>query len=487
MSLDFLLSLIAIFVAVYSILNPVQRKSFGIFFPWKFFIGSIILSFILVSLPYFAAEYHIVTILQWDNVLKYWAFVIPVGILAIGIFRYIQARLTLSVEKKLRSFLDACLRENLFDEFERIIQRNRKIICKFSEETILRIFNPKFIRILFQSNSWVHLDLVSDERVIDKMGQLRHDLVDRVIRELLKTQDSPLQSSVVKKYGGKEFCYVFDSEQALIEKTFQNPNWYLNSSAHYPLVISAWEEISSGKLDEIYNSNGRLYESRQGVSARASCIVFLAVKTHVMAIESALENKTSGDFYVSDLWQIFEAIAKHSEHNPSVWKNSKANSEHPTPYAFLLKTITNDFRTLSGDCIKNIIFANGQDNLGGMISALAGCWSACVWCIAKSKNNVSDRFRDEIIEDYLNFILQLGFAPQEIFFQDIKGVSFDEWRDIFVEQIKERFASVNNDKSCLLNVINKLDSGKIYVQNGKDWLLRELNLLNAKNNHRIRS
>lgn len=479
MSLDFLLSLIAIFVAVYSILNPVQRKSFEIFFPWKRFIGGIIFSFILVSLPYFAAEYHIVPILQLDKVLEYWAFVIPVSILATGIFRYIQARLTLSAEKKLRSFLDACLRENLFDEFERIVQRNRKIICRFSEKTILRIFNPKFIRVLFQSNSWVHLDLLSDEQGINKMGQLRHDLVDRVIRELLKTQDSPLHSVVFKKYGGKEFCYVFDSEQALIEKTFQNPKWYLNSNARYPLVISAYEEISSGKLDEIYNSNGRLYESMQGISARASCIVFLSVKTHVMAIESAIEGNVSGDFYILDLRQIFEAVLKHSKYNLSVWEDSKANSEHPTPYSFLLKTITNDFRTLSRDCIKNIIFAKGQDNLGGMISALAGCWSACVWCIAKSKNNVSDRFRGEIIEEYLNFILKLGFAPQEIFFQNHNGVSFDKWRDVFVGQLKERFAVIKDGKDCLLNVVSKLDRGKIYVQNGRVWLLGELNKNNS--------
>jgi hypothetical protein len=92
----------------------------------------------------------------------------------------------------------------------------------------------------------------------------RHGAVDVVVRELLRSDVSPLRSAVIARYGGLEHLRYSLSERALMDRTFQNPKWYFEASAHYPLVISAVEVLRSGKLDADYNDIGRDYEADQG-------------------------------------------------------------------------------------------------------------------------------------------------------------------------------------------------------------------------------
>jgi hypothetical protein len=51
---------------------------------------------------------------------------------------------------------------------------------------------------------------------------------------------------------------------------------------------------------------------RRGISRRAHCPVYLALKAEVLAIESALVKCVEKDFYVSDLWDIFRAVQERS-------------------------------------------------------------------------------------------------------------------------------------------------------------------------------
>jgi hypothetical protein len=175
----------------------------------------------------------------------------------------------------------------------------------------------------------------------------RHRAVDVVVRELLRSGVSPLRSAVVSRYGGLEHFIYAESERALIEKTFQSPQWYFESGAHYPLTISSVEALRSGKLDTDYNDVGRDYEVSQGISRRSRCPIYLATKTEVLAIEAALEGHIEKDFYVSDLFDIFRAVKERSKYDEAVWLSPLSNSEFPTPYAYLLYTITSDLEDLS--------------------------------------------------------------------------------------------------------------------------------------------
>lgn len=480
MSLGLFLTFIAIVVAGYGILNQVQRASLSIFFPWKMFILGMFISFILALLPYFETVYEWNISPGWKAASELAAFIIPIGVLVWGFLKCSQARLALKRKDKFSDFLKVCLRENLFDEFNRITQKNQNCIYKFPQEIIQVMFNPKLVRSLFQSHSWLPLQLLADIEFIEKVDNIRLNIVNIVVREMLILQESPLKSAIFHKFGGEQFPYIFsDSENELIENTFQNPDWYLKTNAHYPLVTYAWEEIHSGKLDEMYNNRGRLYETSQGVSLRSNCIIFLSLKTHVIAIQNAIEGKRSEDFYISNLFDIFRAVREHSKYNPLVWEDKTVNFEYPTPFAFLLHEIVWDFQELSTRCI-NVAFDRSNNIIGAprrIAENLAMSWSFCIWDITRSHDNVSESFRNCIIENYLNFVLQVGFGPSEILGPQASQISLNDWRNIYVNQIKERFRGERaNVTDILKNVIGGLDSGKQYVQQGRGWLLTEMDL-----------
>ena len=122
----------------------------------------------------------------------------------------------------------------------------------------------------------------------------------------------------------------------MLESTFQDPDWYHDTNAHYPLIITAINKIESGSLDISYNLPDENYVATQGVSKRANCPLYLAIKTEVIAIGSAVEKRIEKDFYISDLWQILMKIYSHSKYDPTVVKGSSLYDPY-TPYSYLLK------------------------------------------------------------------------------------------------------------------------------------------------------
>jgi hypothetical protein len=63
---------------------------------------------------------------------------------------------------------------------------------------------------------------------------------------------------------------------------------------------------------------------------------------------------------------------------------------------------------------------------------------------------VSDEFRDAAIEDYVVFILQLGWAPSEIYYarvDEIKGL--EVWRDMFSKELNTGLLATLIDEQCL--------------------------------------
>ncbi len=478
MSLGLLFTFLAIVIAGYGILDQVQKASLEMFFPWKILICAMAFSFLLSLVPYFEISYSWNIPLEYKTIFESWSFIILIGVLFLGVVRHRQARLDIKKKDKFANFLGVCLRENLFDEFDRIIKKNKDIIYQFSEDIIQGIYNQRFVRSLFQSNSWTPLELLTDDKLIKKVVSLKYKPIDTVIREMLKLEESPLQSAVVREFGGKEPYYISDREEKLIEDTFQNPDWYLNTRADYPLVMSAVEEIISGRLDEMYNGNGRLYESRQGISPRSRCIIFLSLKTHVMAIESAINKRKEGDFYISDLLDIFRNVLNHSRYNQQIWEDETVNSEHPTPFAFLIYEIANDFRSLSSKCIGAAFdSSNGSIESPGRIAKdLAAIWSFCIWEITRNKGNVSEQFRNSIIKQYLSFILQVGFEQSKVLSPIGTNIDLDEWRDLYANQLRKQLAFNSQDeaKIVLNKVVDNLDIAEQYVQQGRDWLKEQI-------------
>jgi hypothetical protein len=265
-----------------------------------------------------------------------------------------------------------------------------------------------------------------------------------------------------------------------MEKTFQNPEWYYEASAHYPLVISAVEALRSGKLDTDYNEVGRDYEATQGVSKRAHCPIYLAAKTEVLAIEAALEKRVEKDFYVTDLWDIFRAVQERSNFNTAVWQNLLSDQEFPTPYAFLMYTIAFDLDHLSCHAVQQATRHSATPRAeapGQVAHALAMTWSLCVLSIANSQHQVGPDFRKSIIQDYLVFILKLGWQPSEIFLgpvgDNVDGL--DVWRDLFCVELKVRFVGADfTRRKALKDAFESLDHAKSYVYEGRAWLEKKL-------------
>jgi hypothetical protein len=386
-----------------------------------------------------------------------------------------RAKLTSNKIKHVDKLFQAALREHEFDEVERIVRNNLANFNQLPASAVSVLFDRAMVAALVDSHSLVHLELLSN---MDFLKSLDFGAVDVVIRALLRSEVSPVRSAVNKRYGGHEHLKYTDEEQELMAKTFEKPEWYTSARADYPLVISALEALRTGKLDVDYNDVGRDYEADQGISGRSHCPVYLAEKILVIANECAIEQKFEADLYISDLLDIFRAILERSKYKEDIWESPLSNREFPTPYAYLLYEINFDLRELSASAVLASISDTQppRAELNGRIPRdLAQNWSLCVWAISKSDNQVSQDFRKYVIEQYLLFILALGWGPSEVgpgVRNDTTGL--DVWRDLFVSELQRRFLGNPSSKQVLKDVMDSLDRGKSFVSEGYDWLEEKL-------------
>lgn len=199
----------------------------------------------------------------------------------------------------------------------------------------------------------------------------------------------------------------------------------------------------------------------------------------MLAIEAALEGRIEKDFYVSDLFDIFRAVQERSKFDETVWRSPLSNRGFPTPYAYLLYTITADLDDLSCTAVQEATSRTAPQRVeapGQVARALAQCWSFCVWNIADSQQRVAPDFRDCMIEQYLVFILKLGWEPSEVCLGLADGADgLQVWRDLFLKELKKRFAGDRPERIDALNsAMKSLDHGKRYVFEGYSWLKGEL-------------
>lgn len=475
MTLAALLTLFSILFAVLSLARPVGRRSLILFVSAWRLVAAILLSIALIVCR--DAPFGVRPPFGWPLStvmfgLTFGAFLIPV-LAGLSVFAsWYRAKLTSGRLLRVEDVFRAALRECEFDEVERIVRKNEKRLNRLPATAAAVLFDPAMVAALVASHSLIHLELLANMQFLKSLEN-RHGAVDVVVRELLRSEVSPLRSAVVSRYGGLEHLRYLGPERTLMDKTFQNPEWYFQANAHYPLVISAVETLRSGKLDADYNDVGTDYEASQGTSQRANCPIYLAIKTEVLAIEAALEARVEKDFYVSDLFHIFRAVQQRSRFNKSIWQSELSSPAFPTPYAYLLYAITGDLEHLSSKAIQKTPQAEAP---GEVATVLARMWSFCVWSIADSQSQVGTEFRDDIIEQYLVFILKLGWEPTEIHFDLGSNVSgLNVWRDLFLKQLKARFLMSDSARLTVLKeAMKSLDHGKSYVFKGSTWLEEKL-------------
>ena len=190
-------------------------------------------------------------------------------------------------------------------------------------------------------------------------------------------------------FGGK--TNYTDEEERLINSTFRNPQWYHRCRVGYPLVIAACERIDSRELDDAYNRPDARYGSRQGITSRSKCSVFLAEKTIAHALKAAIKQNsgTTEDTHcdAADLWEIFRTVCEHSVYRPETWDEPSGYGDYPTPFGFLLAEILSDYYFICHDAWHESDY--GKNMPHDILAPVIRMWAHCVMWFTKDEGHVS--------------------------------------------------------------------------------------------------
>ena len=508
MTLNGLLAIAGILLAIIAIAGPVQRRSILLFAPRVVLFAALCAALLAVMFMR-AAELWAIPFPKWSEFSLYaLSFFAPILAAIACVACWHRAVLSEKNAEAFADVLDAAIKEGKYDEVERILRHNPTRLKVLPISTLHRVFDRKIVRALVDARSNLHLELLTSSEILEKADRSRFLFVDNVVRELVLSPNSPWRSAVLWEHGGHESWTYLHEDREIVERTLQNPKWYVQASAHMPLLMTAYEAVQSGRLDVDYNQIGRAYELRSGISPRADCPVFLGIKMEVLAIKAAVLARSEDDLYVTDLWNIFQVIRDHSRYDPAVWENSLANSDFPTPYAYLLHAIFYDLhRIIRGALSAAVPRTEGvtQEDIEALAQAamasergedfempakkevliaapvlidrqLAQVWSLCAWDMAHAKGKVGEGFRIGMIREYLDLVLQLHCQPSEIPDLGNAATSLEAWGGLFLGEIKQRFAGSHGDeRKSLEEALWGLGRGKI-AMNGRDWLAQQLGL-----------
>jgi len=471
LSLDGLLTVIGIIIAIYALAQPIQRLSVHIFVPIWLIILLICSSAIILIWRYAIPTLHYKFLPRSDLASIICAFFLPViGAIIAVIFWYI-AKLKSRKDGKFRELILTCLYEDKFSELVRILNKNKESLAGILKpETLELLFERKFVRHMVSARNWIHLDLFSNRELIKKLTD-RFRITNNIMREFVTAYTSPLHSAIVSKYGGREHARITEEEGKLVDKTLQEPEWYMSVRADYPLIVFAVEELASGKFDISYNQKNENYSARQGESTRLSCPVYLALKTHVLMLEKAIEIEGEDDYYVSDFFDLFRNVYEHSEYDKNVWENIDARLESPTPFVYLMREILYDFENLC-----NEDFNQGKRPPSQIGSILITMWSLSlsIFTHTYKKCKVSDKFKFEYIGEYLSYAMKMMERYEEATGERKKNIKL--WRDQLVKEVKSHRIGFGDNREMLTQSMDKLDIGKRHIFIYREWLRGELGL-----------
>ena len=484
MNLEALLTFFGLLAAAVAIMGPVQRRALLLFVPTWLLPASSLVALILLIIrdapfgvaPPFGWRLDLVTYL-----LGLGAFVLPICGAILAWSLWWNAKLTSRNLPQLEEMLQAALRESEFDEVDRVLRRNRLGLLKLPPNTATLLFNPRLVHQMVSSHSFIHLELLAQRPFLESLESRLHS-VETVVREILVAETSPLQAAVVRRFGGIEHQQFTSSDETLIESTFQNPHWYHDTNAHYPLIITAMNKIESGVLDVPYNLSDENYVAKQGVSKRANCLLYLAIKTEVLALDSAVDLGVEEDFYISDLWQILIKIYSHSKYDVAALESASGPHIPFTPYSYLLTEITSDFEDLIRNAVAVSVRNSGvapQDaSPSSTGTTLVRFWCLSIWELMSEPGRIDPEHLDEIVERYFRFMFAVGWQPSEVLYTGGQPVPhLLAWRDALFEELKVCTMSPKSEHFNVLHrVFGKLDWGKPFISDGYDWLRSQLGI-----------
>lgn len=476
MTLGGLLAIIGIMIAVYALARPAQRKSIGLFAPRRFIIIGLSISAVLLI----ALE----IMLQWKVVcpaatfgLGTGAFLIPIGLAVWAVRSWERAKLTEDSEPRFKEFLLSCLRDSEYDEAVRILTKNRCRLGQIlSRDTANVVFDRQFVRALVLARSWLHLELLMDDGVLDTLDYYR-PAVYRTLRELLMAEESPLRTAAILEAGGDEMITCSEEERALIVRTFRNPQWYHRCAAGYPMVIAACERLDSGDLDGPYNRADGRYVALQGVATRSRCPVFLAEKTIAHALKDttntgeATEEATHGD--AADLWDLFRIVYEHSRYRRETWDEPFGYGDYPTPYGFLLAEILDDYERICWEAWE--ASDHGAKPPPEILAPVVRMWAFCVMRPARDEGHVSPNFRMGRVRAYLRIILERRHAEVNVAKNKENRAA---WTALYLDGLKEA-ATMRRPESegYLRDAIAGLHPAMAHsTRESRNWLCAELGL-----------
>jgi hypothetical protein len=480
MDLEALLTFFALLAAALAIMGPVQRRALGLFVPRWLLPASTVAALVFLVIrdtplgipPPFGWRLDLVTYL-----LTLGAFVLPMSAAIVAWYLWHDGKLSRRNLPLLEGFLLTALRESEFDEVERILRKNHDRLVNIPAGAAIALFNPQLVHQMVSSRSPIHLELLSRRPFLESLEN-RLQAVEIVVREMLVTTPSPLQSTVIANYGGIEHFQFTSLDQELIAATIGNPHWYHDTNAHYPLIITAINKLEVGDLDALYNQPDENYVAKQGVSKRATCPLYLAIKVEVIALDTAVQERVEEDFYISDLWQILMKIHSHSKY-PSELANAGMYAPY-TPFTYLMNEIVSDFERLTERAVQ-ISVDNNEDAPELAKPTMTGAtlvkfWCFSVWEVMGQKNRMNPDHVDQVVERYLRFMFALGWQPSELLFSagtSVTGLS--AWRDIFLTELQDCLKSPKQEHlAVLLRVFKSLDWGKPFILDGYDWLKTRL-------------
>jgi hypothetical protein len=206
--------------------------------------------------------------------------------------------------------------------------------------------------------------------------------------------------------------------------------------------------------------------------------LYLAIKTEVIAIDSAVDQGVEEDFYISDLWQILMKIYGHSKYDDALAKDGLYAPY--TSYTYLMNEIASDFESLTRRAVEMSARRNQgipEDSKPSMTGAtLVRMWCLSIWYLMSEPNRINPDHLDQIVERYFRFMFALGWQTTEVLYNAGQSVpSLNTWRDLFLKEFKD---CVNHPKqehfTVLHRVFGSLDWGKPFISDGYDWLKTKL-------------
>jgi hypothetical protein len=344
--------------------------------------------------------------------------------------------------------------------------------------TLKWLFDSRFVKAMTAMEDWIHLEILAEEPTKNRDHSWLRTAIDNVGRAMLEGEMTLLQKAVAARFGGHENLRPSPAEDALLKRTYENPKWYMQLRADYPLVLRAIECLDSGKLDESYNKASWNYSTGQGISTRWNCPVWVAAKTIYTAVERSVEANVDGDEYVSDFFDILCSVVERSKYSKADWESERCNREFPTAYAYLIYGICHDLEDLWVKTARQGLFRSApmvaQET--PRCKTIANIWGLSLWNLASNKVAASERFRVALLHSFLRAVLTVRFVPYDLFGDDpdASQVVLDSYRDVLLDGLVVRVHRDEEAIRILCSAAESLDRGKEWVQRGGQWLERTL-------------